>query len=77
MSVFTGSVQTSGFFIGRKGELLEISASRKGVKREGMAGAACSERSEEVQYLSIFAPFVSLRKKMSRTKPLQVTRKVD
>ena len=43
------------FFIGVDGEPLEISASRKGVIGDTYFGAACPERSEEVQCLSISA----------------------
>ena len=41
------------FFIGGDGEPLEITASRESGRMEGGLGAACPERSEEVQYLSI------------------------
>ena len=43
------------FFIGGDGEPLEITASRESGRLEGSLGAACPERSEEVQYLSISA----------------------
>ena len=43
------------FFIGVDGELLEVSASRKKGRLERSLRAACPERSEEVQYLSISA----------------------
>ena len=43
------------FFIGGAGEPLEISASRKRNRLKISPGAACPERSEEVQYLSISA----------------------
>ena len=43
------------FFIGAEGEPLEVSASRKKGRLERSLRAACPERSEEVQYLSISA----------------------
>ena len=43
------------FFIGRAGEPLEISASCMRDRLNISPGAACPERSEEVQYLSISA----------------------
>lgn len=41
------------FSIGGNGELLEVSASRKSGRLERSLRAACPERSEEVQYLSV------------------------
>ena len=43
------------FFIGVDGEPLEFSAGRKKGRLERSLQAACPERSEEVQYLSISA----------------------
>ena len=43
------------FSIGGNGELLEVSANCESGRLERSLGAACPERSEEVQYLSISA----------------------